>query len=201
MINLFDYINPENYQVIIENGTSKIYHVENAMINQEKFISVMDEAEQTVIFIHNRDEIKRIASFRNKTDALGLAIILCHKYFETINHSEFEMDELREASSQHDIEEITKIISNDCLGRYFSIFGFKDNAICMVKNEKSFDVYLTYGNVNKEILKEASLFRASIITRNYAKLLEKFYEIYQKISGELSSTSELRQVYLEHYLF
>lgn len=199
MINILDYLNSAQYNVSEDINSTRIYHIENEMVNPEKFISLEGNAQRIGVFIHNRNEKKNIANFENRNDALGLSIILCYKYFEPI--VQFDLDEIREATNLEDINKIITIIRQDCKEEYFKVLGEQDKSICMVKNENSFDVYLKYGNENKEILKDASLFRASIVTRNYAKLLETFNEVFSLISNNLTSKVILHKIFLEYYMF
>jgi hypothetical protein len=201
LIDIFDYLSSEKYQVVLENDDFKIFYVENAMLNQEKFISVINKTEQTTVFLHTRDQKREIGRFEKKSYAIGLVIVLCYKHFEIENESNFEIDELKVAVKSLDFDKIVELISKDCRQEYFSILDYKDNAICMVKNEDSYDVYYNYRSTKKEILQEASLLRASIVTRNYAKLLLIFNELFYKITVGLSLDNELYETYIECYLF
>lgn len=199
MINILDYLNPVRFSVSENVESTKIYHLENGIVNPEKYISLKWNTQKIGVFVHNRNEIKNIANFENRNDALGLCVILCYKYFEPV--VQYDLDEIREAAKLEDINEIIMIIRKNCKDEYFKVLGEQDRSICMTQNENSYDVYIKYGNDNREILKNASLFRASIVTRNYAKLLETFNEVFGLISNQLTDKEKMYKTFLNYFIF
>ena len=201
MIDLFDYLDSKKYNVISEKRNIKIFRLENDLINQEKFIMLTEQSEQTVVFVHSRDDVHEIASFVHTADALALAIVLCYKHFESVDQTGLDLDELRTASNMCDLKKISEILSAGCREKYFSMLEFREHAICLIRNQNLFDVYLTYGNTNMEIVKDVTLYRASIVTSNYAKLLQRFDQLFFEISGKLTKGSRLYKEFLVYFLF
>lgn len=184
----------------VKNGL-EIYHIESGMLNQEKFIRIVSNNRGFIIYLISRDNIQEIGLFAKKELAIGVIVILCHKLFERLSENNSKIRELRVAANSYDMNKIDEIIESECRKQFYSVLSLKNNAICIVKNNNSYNVYYKNLNVDKEIVVDVGFSRAIIVTRNFARLLQNYDELYNWISKSLSFEEDYYITILEYYLF
>ena len=201
MINIFNVLDANKYEVKkIKNGI-EIYYIENEMLYQNKFIRLIHEENREIVYLISRGNHKEIGVFQKRILALSIIIILCYKNFERGPENSVIKREIIKAAESNDIKGVLEIIENECDDRFYEIFNFKKNTVCIIKNNNSYNVYYKSFNEDKEIVTDASLGRAFIVLLNYTKLLENYDKLYKEISSSFGFEENYYYTILEYYMF
>lgn len=150
--------------------------------------------------IFSRNNKKEIGIFKDELMATAVVFILCQKFFERPKRNS-DLERLKSAAISHDYYKISKEIEVECRSKFFSLGQYKDNTICMIKENECYKVIYKDNSFEKVILSGVGIKRAVLVTRNYACLLQNFDGIYKWLLNELGVTKINYLSLLEYYLF
>lgn len=191
-------LNSSNYKILnIDNGI-ELYYIENGMLFQERFFRLLNSNTDKVVYEISRDQIKKVGSFSDDAVAYSVLIILFYKSFELVQENNEQKRKLRKADS---VQSACNIISQNCDEKFYSIFTYKDNAICLIKNNELYNVFYKCTDETVEIATDVNLGRAFVITMNYANLLRNFNSIFEKLSLKTALNNDDYYCLLKLYLF
>lgn len=196
MINkIIDIFGSQLYSIRqIESGI-EVYHLENKVISQEKYILLQKEIDAYTVILVTRGERRIIYKGVNEDFAIAYIIILCKKYFEHPETDTLSIRELRNLVDDNKIDEVYKILNEKLNKKYYLIDSQKDRKICLfIKGDKA---YVQYNML--EIIADAKLSRGYVVLYNYSRLLEFFDVLYYQLGEKLNienGYNELSQLYL-----
>ncbi len=141
-IKVLGFLDDNNYwSRDIEKGV-EVHHVENDMVNQEKYIRLMRNEDGWGVYVHSHNTNQEIGQFKDKVFARGVVIILCFKFFECSKEDNAAKRELRAVAKTENMVSIKAILDRECDKRFYDLFFLKDNAISLIKEDNLYSVYL-----------------------------------------------------------
>lgn len=194
-------MNSKEYKLIQKGDKIELFHIENEMINQETYLRITMKDNNYLLHMIMRADKRFIGLFPNEKLLISVIVVWCYRFFEEYEENNSILSELRQAAELNDRNRIIKLLQSECDEKFYSISGLKNNAICLVKNEDLYDVYYRNTDIMRIIVEGADFRRAIVVVRNFAKLLQKYDEMYHSLAERLSFSQDYYLTILEIYFF
>ena len=200
MINIYDFLDINNYKIIDTDSEINIHYKQNGTINQENYLKLIFEHNHQVIYYVSRGELQKIGTFTDKMLATLILVAKCYKTFERVPINNQVKTNLYTKATSNEIQAALEIIKNECHSQFYEIFSFKQHAICLIKNGDLFDVFYNGINECKDLAIKVKFSRAIIVLLNYTKLLESYYTLYDRIFV-IDKDKKYYNTILKYYMF
>lgn len=201
MINNIEILDSDKYKILNRENGIKVYNIQDGMTFQEKFYTLINVNDSIAIYEVSRDIEKEIGIFKDYKFAIGVLIVLCCKKFERPSENNEIIRKLRGYAEENNIELSCQILKKECDEKFYSIFSFKENAICLIKENDTYNIYYKSKTDEKIIISATKLSRAFVVTYNYAKMLKYYDSIYNEKISKLNLDKESYNKLLEYYVF
>lgn len=201
MINNIEILDSDKYKIFnIENGI-ELHNVEKGSIFGEIFYKLIYVNDSILIYEVSRGNEKLIGTFKEEKFAVGVLVVLCCKNYENLKQDNEILERLRGYAKENNIDLCLEILKKECGEKSYSVFSFKENAICLINENDTYNIYYKSKTDEKMIVSGARLSRAFVVTYNYAKMLKYYDSIYNEKISKLNLEEESYNKLLEYYIF
>lgn len=176
---IFEPLLQKKHKTIQKDSCISLHNINNDMVECENYVKCKKTEKGWNVYRQSRNSEYLAGTFNNEIYALCVMYFIHARNYESEDRNNAFLMELKKYT-EDELDFISNKIAKECETEHFSLNNFKEDSICLEKEDEKYNIFY-YGEKNKlYILKRIEFDRAIVVVYNYAILLKSFKQLYKK---------------------